>query len=139
MSHYSKHGKQEPGEEPEPRRIELDEDQTFIDPYQVLDIPRDASLEDIKKAYFAKVREYPPEREQAIFKRVRAAYDALRTPEAKAATDLFLIHPPRAYEPYKRPPSFDLEFHESDWWRLAEAHSDLGRVDFRNDFRKVKL
>lgn len=113
--------------------------EALLNPYQVLGLPRQASAEDIKKAYFAKVREYPPEREQEMFKKVRAAYDSLRTPEARASTDLFLLHLPHPYEPYKRPPAFDLGFHEEDRLILARAYSDLGRVDFRSDFRDVDL
>jgi curved DNA-binding protein CbpA len=123
----------------EERPLAAQADQALIDPYQVLGLTRRATPEDIKKAYFAKVREYPPEREPELFKRIRAAYDALRTPEAKAATDLFMLHPPVPYEPYKRAPAFDLAFHDEDWLRLAQAYSELDRVDFRSDFREIKL
>src|SRR5271157_5746530 len=108
---------------PQPPRVE----QVVLDPYQVLGLTRQATPEEIKKAYFARVREFPPEREPDKFKQIRAAYDALRTPEAKAATDLFLLHPPAPYTPPKRLPSFDLAFHASDWQVLASAYSDLGR------------
>jgi curved DNA-binding protein CbpA len=114
-------------------------EQTLMDPYQELGIARQATVDEIKQAYFAKVREHPPERDPEPFKRIRAAYDALRTPEAKAATDLFLLHPPVPYEPYKRAPSYDLDFHPDDWLMLARANSDLTRTDFRADFREIDL
>ncbi len=120
-------------------KFRSESDEALIDPYQVLGVARNASLEDIKKAYFVKVREYPPEREQAMFKRVRAAYDALRTPEARAATDLFLPRPPVPYEPAKRAPTFNLEFDPADWLTLAAAYSDLGKTDFRSDERDIAL
>ncbi len=127
-------------EDAEARRpLEPQTDQALIDPYEVLGLSREADADAIKKAYFAKVREFPPEREPVMFKRIRAAYDALRTPEAKAVTDLFLLHPPAPYEPYKRAPSFDLTFHDDDWDRLAAAYSDLSRSDFRADFREIDL
>jgi curved DNA-binding protein CbpA len=113
--------------------------QALVDPYQVLGLPRQATPEDIKKAYFAQVREHPPETDPDQFKVIRAAYDALRTPEAKSATDLFLLHPPVPYEPYKRPPGYDVAFHETDWLVLARAYSDLERTDFREDFREITL
>ena len=114
-------------------------DQVLIDPYQVLGLSRRASAEDIKKAYFAKVREFPPERAGEMFKQIRAAYDALRTPEAKAATDLFLLHPFVASELPKRAATYDLDFHGEDWLVLAALYSDLGRTDFRDDFRTIEL
>jgi curved DNA-binding protein CbpA len=128
---FEKMFEQEAGEEE--RHFESDHE--LRDPYDVLGLDRTATLEEIRRAYFTNVREHPPEREPEVFKRIRAAYDALRTPEAKAATDLFLIHPPREYEPYKRPPSFDLAFYPEDWLLMARAYSDLGRVDFRDDYR----
>jgi curved DNA-binding protein CbpA len=128
----------------EPRRkrqrtIDTQSDQALIDPYQVLGITRQANEAAIKKAYFTKVREHPPERDPEQFKRIRGAYDALRTPEAKAATDLFLLHTPLPYQPYKRPPAYDLAFHAEDWLVLARAQSDLVRTDFSDDFREINL
>jgi len=119
--------------------FEAQADEALIDPYQVLAIARHASNDDIKKAYFAKVREFPPEREPAMFKRIRAAYDALRTPEARAATDLFLPRPPLPYEPAKRAAAFDLAFDPADWLTLAAAYSDLARTDFQADERDITL
>lgn len=112
---------------------------TLADPYDVLGLLRTASQEDIRAAYFAKVREHPPERDPQMFKRVRAAYDALRTPEAKIATDLFLLHSPPTYEPYKRAPAFNLDFRPEDWLAAAYATSDLGRMEFRDDYRDVQI
>jgi curved DNA-binding protein CbpA len=113
--------------------------QALIDPYAVLGLPRKASLEDVKKAYFARVREFPPERDPDMFKKIRAAYEMLRTPEAKAATDLFLPHPPVPYGGIKRPLVYNLEFQPGDWAVLLVAFSDLGRVDFRSEYREVEV
>jgi curved DNA-binding protein CbpA len=60
-------------------------------PYQVLGITREASEAEIKRAYFSLVREHPPERDPEGFKRVRAAYEKLRTVNQRAETDLFLV------------------------------------------------
>lgn len=111
----------------------------ILDPYEVLGLIRGAAPEEIKQAYFSKVREFPPERDPQMFKQVRAAYDALRTPEAKSSTDLFLIHPPPDFAPQEELPDFDLDFHCEDWLVAARAASDLGRVDFRDDYRDVEL
>lgn len=111
----------------------------LLDPYEALGLEQGASLEEIKKAYFVKVREFPPERDPAAFKQIRAAYEALRTPEAKAAADLFALHPPPPYVPRETPADLLLDFQESDWLVLARAYSDLGEVDFRKDYRDVKI
>src|SRR5437879_666487 len=63
-------------------------------PYKVLGIERDASEAEIKRAYFTLVREHPPERDPDGFKRIRAAYEQLRTSGERAETDLFLIEGP---------------------------------------------
>jgi curved DNA-binding protein CbpA len=129
---------QQPDEREEKPRKKISINEGLSDPYQVLDIPRTATDAEIKKAYFAKVRLFPPEREPEKFKEIRAAYDALRTPEARAGVDLFLLHFPQPYQAYKRSPAFDLAFHPEDWLQLAKAHSDLGRFDFQEDFRELE-
>ncbi len=109
----------------------------YADPYAVLGLARTASALDIKKAYFMRVREHPPERDSQGFQRVRAAYDALRTPAARAETDRQLIQPPPPYQPPRRLPPPDLAFHPADRWLDAQRDSDLERTDFRSDFRPI--
>src|SRR5437762_2662858 len=60
-------------------------------PYKVLGLERDASEAEIKRAYFTLVREHPPERDPDGFKRIRAAYEQLKTSSERAGTDLLLI------------------------------------------------
>jgi len=134
-----RHSTRENGAEEPVARPSHSSTQVLVDPYAVLGLPRKADSDAIKKAYFAKVREFPPERDPETFKKIRAAYDMLRTPEAKAATDLFLPQLPTLELSSKRPPSFDLSFHEGDWGVLLAAFSDLGRTDFRSDFREVDV
>lgn len=139
---HSRHedGAEAAEERDEQRQPQSQSTQVLIDPYTVLGLTRKADSDAIKKAYFAKVREFPPERDPEAFKKIRAAYDMLRTPEAKAATDLFLPHPPALQLSSKRPPTVvDLGFHTSDWAVLLEAFSDLGRADFRSDFRELEV
>lgn len=59
-------------------------------PYEVLGVKRDASETEIKRAYFALVRDHPPERDPEGFKRIRAAYERLRGAE-RARTDVLLV------------------------------------------------
>jgi curved DNA-binding protein CbpA len=117
----------------------LEPEAVVANPYEVLELERSATAADIKKAYFQKVREHPPERDPQAFKRIRAAYDALRTPEARTATDLFMLHPPTAYEPYKRPPTLKTDYTPADWQAALRAQTDLSRDNFKQDFRDIDL
>lgn len=60
-------------------------------PYKTLGVERSASEAEIKQAYFALVRQHPPERDPEGFKRIRAAYEKLRAGGERAGTDLFLL------------------------------------------------
>ena len=108
------------------------------DPYAVLGLVRGASPREIKRAYFGLVREYPPEEHPDTFKIVRAAYEQLRTTEAKDETDLFLFQPPAPWEPRKRKARLDLDVHAEDIDALLQRRGDLARTDFRTDYRPVR-
>ena len=112
---------------------------TSGDPYAVLGLMRGASPREIKRAYFDLVRQYPPEEHPDAFKLIRAAYEKLRTADAKAETDLFLFQPPPPWEPRKRRRKLDLALHREDIWALLQTHGDLGRRDFKSDYRPVEL
>lgn len=109
------------------------------DPYAVLGLQRGASLHQIKRAYFALVREYPPETEPTAFKTIRAAYEKLRTADTKTETDLFLFRPPADWQPRKRQRKFDLDVHPSDIYHYLQQQGDLGRSDFPEDYQSVRL
>lgn len=109
------------------------------DPYAVLGLSRNAPEREVKRAYFRLVREYPPEENPEAFKLIRAAYEKLRRAETKAETDLFLFQPPYSWEPRKRRRRLDLEVHPEDILRQVEQYGDLGRTDFKDDYRPVKL
>ncbi|HOT92209.1 MAG TPA: DnaJ domain-containing protein [Anaerolineae bacterium] len=112
---------------------------TSSDPYAVLGLPRGATQHEIKRAYFALVREHTPEEHPDTFKLIRAAYEKLRTAEAKAATDLFLFQPPTPWQPRKRLRKLDLDFHVEDIWCLLQHYGDLGQMDFKKDYRPIQL
>ena len=121
------------------RRGGLQPDLTSSDPYAVLGLQRGATAHEIKRAYFALVREHSPEEHPDTFKLIRAAYEKLRTADAKAVTDLFLFQPPTPWEPRKRPRKLDLIFHSDDVWRLLQQHGDLGQTNFKKDYRPIQL
>jgi curved DNA-binding protein CbpA len=108
-----------------------------FDPYAVLQVSRTATLDEIKQAYFAQVRQHPPEREPEAFKRIRAAYDQLKTPEKRIEADMRLLEewPARAV----RVPDLDLSIHLEDVLTIFKAETDLERANLRQDFREVRL
>jgi len=59
------------------------------DPDVVLGLARGASADEIRQAYFRLVREHSPEAHPEEFKRIRAAYEALRSPTRRAEVELF--------------------------------------------------
>lgn len=106
-------------------------------PYAVLGLPREASPADIRKAYYDLVRRHPPERDPEGFRRVRAAYEALRTHSARANTDRQLVQMPAPFAPPRRTPAYDLSFHPEDRFREARRETDLENLDFSLDFRPI--
>jgi len=129
----------ESGEQQGPRQRTRTPNLTSSDPYAVLGLLRGAPPREIKRSYFNLVREYPPEEQPETFKLIRAAYEKLRTADAKAETDLFLFQPPEPWEPRKRRRKLDLNFYPEDIWLLLQRHGDLGRTDFKVDYRAVRL
>ena len=107
------------------------------DPYAVLGVEPAASEADIKRAYFRLVREFPPEREPEKFQQMRAAYEQVRTAEARSQTDLFLIQPP-APLPRRRRLSYDLTVHGEDVIALA-LELGLASLSIQEDFHEPQL
>lgn len=125
-------------ERPLPRNVQQS-DLSSGDPYTVLGLQRGATLREIKKGYFALVREYPPESAAEAFKVIRVAYEELRTAGSKAETDLFLFRPPTPLKPRKRRKKLVLDFDSADILHFLEGQSDLSSEDFSADYRPVRL
>ncbi len=107
------------------------------DPYGVLGVDRHSDEAAIKSAYFRLVREYPPEREPEKFQEVRAAYEQVRTAEARAKTDLFLLQPPPSW-PRRRKLSPDLSVRADLVIELA-LELGLAGLSVREDFCEPEL
>ena len=105
-------------------------------PYTVLGIHRNASPEEVKKAYFGLIRKHPPEKDPQSFKRIRLAYDSLRDADKRSQTDLFLFNHPHggfsvhAPERHKYSRTVDLDL-------VIYSLSDLSRTDFSDDFGDI--
>lgn len=61
----------------------------MADPYSVLGLPADPTDADVRAAYLAKVREFPPEQHPERAAAVRVAYEKLKTLDARARHRLF--------------------------------------------------
>ena len=107
------------------------------DPYKTLGLDRKASQEQIKRAYFQLVRQYPPETEAEKFQEIRAAYEQLRTPERRALADLFLLQPPPE-KPNLPSINYDLNLHKEDIIKLA-LEVKLAEISFQKDFQNIKI
>src|SRR5262245_38177989 len=59
----------------------------MADHYETLGVAPSATDREIKKAYFALVRQFPPETHAEDFRRIREAYEALSNPEARQEYD----------------------------------------------------
>jgi len=61
-----------------------------VDAYEILKVPRDASVRDIRAAYRTLARRHHPDRpdgDEGLFLRIQAAYQVLIEPESRAAHD----------------------------------------------------
>jgi curved DNA-binding protein len=97
----------------------------YKDYYQIMGVGRDASAEDIKRAYRKLARKYHPDVSkekdaEARFKEVGEAYEVLRDPEKRAAYDALGTRKPG--EQFRPPPDWQFD-HGAETG--AGAHSDF--------------
>jgi curved DNA-binding protein len=98
----------------------------YKDYYQIMGVGRDASADDIKRAYRKLARKYHPDVSkekdaEAKFKEVGEAYEVLRDPEKRAAYDALGTRKPG--EEFRPPP--DWQFDHGAAEQDAGAHSDF--------------
>lgn len=108
------------------------------DPFVLLDVPLTASQAEIRRAYFVRVRQFPPERAPDDFKRVRAAYEQINTPQGQMDATMLRFNDADPEVP-ELPPATPIRVNPGDVLRALRAYTDLGRTDWREDFREVKL
>lgn len=112
-------------------------------PYEILGLDRNASQEEIRKAYFDLVRRFTPERDSEKFKEIRAAYERLRDLRKRVEADVFIFSEPfkefKLYERKERPeykPKLNLNLVLKS---LFSESLELSRTDFTDDFQDVDL
>jgi curved DNA-binding protein len=106
----------------------------FKDYYETIGVARDASPDDIKRAYRRLARKYHPDVSkekdaEERFKEVGEAYEVLRDPEKRAAYDQLGRRPPG--EEFRPPPDWQFEFDEG---RAAGSHGGAHSDFFENLF-----
>ena len=111
----------------------------FKDYYKTLGVKRNASAEDIKKAFRKNARKYHPDINtgadaEAKFKDVNEAYEVLKDPEKRATYDQLGQEPPPGSGRYQPPPGWDSGFQFSDGGPAdEETFSDFFETLFRRD------
>ena len=113
----------------------------FKDYYTVMGVERDASQDEIKRAYRKLARKYHPDVSkesdaEVRFKELGEAYAVLKDPEKRAAYDQ-LGSDWKAGQDFKPPPDWNagFEFSGSD----ASAHSDFFESLFGRDFGSAQV
>jgi curved DNA-binding protein CbpA len=114
-------------------------DLTASDPYLILGLSRTANQIEIKQSYFSLIRQYPPETEAEKFKIIRAAYEKIKDTARRAETDIFLPQPPPPWQPPPHRLSLDTDLSPADVALILRHWGDLGREDFREDFKEIEL
>jgi curved DNA-binding protein len=114
----------------------------YRDYYKIMGVPRDATQDDIKRAYRKLARKYHPDVSQEAdadrrFKELGEAYEVLKDPEKRAAYDQ-LGENWKAGQDFRPPPGWDagFEFRGGPAGGAgAEAFSDFFEELFGRDFR----
>ncbi len=113
---------------------------TDADPYALLGISTIASEAEIKQAYFKQVRQHPPEKDPQMFKQIRAAYEKLKDPQKRLEADLLRVEIwPEPVLEVKRKTKAGIPLQTEDVRQAARAFTEVGKQDFREDYRPVKL
>jgi len=116
-----------------------EEQPVLFDPFQVLGISPEATDEQVRSAYFQKVREFPPERDPEGFKRIRKAFERVQSEEDRITAILGRYHASPAVEEITRTrPSKVLPPRTEDLQRVVLSLTDLERTSFKSDCVEIQ-
>ena len=111
----------------------------YKDYYQILGVSKDASQDDVKRAYRKLARKYHPDVSkekdaEARFKEVGEAYEVLKDPEKRAAYDQLGTNWKAGQEGFQPPPDWDagFEFHGGGY-----TSEKAGAADFSEFFENL--
>jgi curved DNA-binding protein CbpA len=110
------------------------------DPYAVLGLEGSATAEEVRQAYFRSVRVHTPEAHPEEFKRVRAAYETLRSPLRRAELALLAFDETVAEVDLELVASAGQEdpFDAAALLLAVElSAADLARTDFSEDLTPI--
>lgn len=103
----------------------------YKDYYQTIGVPRDATQDDIKRAYRKLARKYHPDvskepEAEARFKEIGEAYEVLKDPEKRTAYDRLGTRWKSGQE-FQPPPGWDqgFEFHGGGFTEAASQFSSF--------------
>ena len=110
------------------------------DPYGVLGLDRGATADDVRRAYLRLIRVHTPESDPEQFKRVRSAYETLRSPLRRAELAV------QAFDETVSEPDLDLLAALGDeevdvvalLLALEVSASDVAATDFAHDLTPIR-
>jgi curved DNA-binding protein CbpA len=110
------------------------------DPYAVLGLDHRANADDVRRAYLRLIRVHTPESNPEQFKRVRAAYETLRSPLRRAELAV------QAFDETVSEPDLDLVAALGDepfdvvalLLALELGASDIAATDFAHDLTPIR-
>lgn len=96
------------------------------DPYKILGVAADASLEEIKKSYFLLAKEYSPKVKPDLYKKIRAAYEQAKSGRKQEETSFLLFEAKENHAQFKAITGASYNIAEDildvEIWRLIQGN-----------------
>lgn len=111
-----------------------------LHPFDVLGVSFDASDEEVRSAYFSQIKAHTPEKDPEGFKRIRQAYDKIKTLESRTTLVLETLPSLPSLEDYLGgTDSSVLGIQDEDLVTVVLSVTDVTKVSFSTDLRKVLM